>query len=83
METASTTLNSNDYKQELFVTNEKYNTLDQCIDDAQMQSDELFSIVNLVQGQPPKKKQKIKDLKPIVFVRLNSQLGKAKPVKRN
>jgi hypothetical protein len=72
VETASTTLNSNnDDEQELFVTNEKYNTLDQCIDDAQMQSDELFSIVNLVRGQPPKKKQKIKDLKPIVFVRLN------------
>jgi Aspartyl protease len=45
-----------------------------------MQSDELFSIVNLVGGQPPKKKQKIKDLKPIVFVRLNSRLGKTKPV---
>jgi hypothetical protein len=51
METASTTLNSNDDEQELFVTNEKYNTLDQCIDDAQMQSDELFSIVNLVRGK--------------------------------
>jgi hypothetical protein len=72
MERASTTLNSNDDEQELFVTDEKYNTLDQCIDNAQMQSDELFSLVNLVQGQPPKKKQKIKDLKPIVFVRLNS-----------
>jgi hypothetical protein len=50
METASTTLNSNDDKQELFVTDEKYNTLDQCIDNVQMQSDKLFSIVNLVRG---------------------------------
>jgi hypothetical protein len=62
METASTTLNSNDDEQELFVTNKKYNTLDQCIDNAQMQSDELFSIVNVIRGQPPKKKQKNKDL---------------------
>jgi Aspartyl protease len=80
METASTTLNSNDDEQELFVTNKKYNTLDQSIDNVQMQSDKLFNIVNLIQGQPPKKKQKIKDLKPIVFVRLNSRMGKAKPV---
>jgi hypothetical protein len=62
MEAASTTLNSNDDEQELFVTNKKYNTLDQCIDDAQTQSDKLFSIVNLVRVQLPKKKQKIKDL---------------------
>jgi Aspartyl protease len=80
MDTASTTLYSKDDEQELFVTNKMYNTLDQCIDDAQMQSDKLFSIVNLIQGQTPKKTQNIKDLKPIVFVRLNSQLGKAKPV---
>jgi hypothetical protein len=72
MDTASTTLNSIDDEQELFVTDKKCNTLDQCIDNAQMQSDNLFSIVNLVRGQPPKKKQKIKDLKPIIFVRLNS-----------
>jgi Retroviral aspartyl protease len=81
METASTTLNSNADEQELFVTDKKYNTLDQCIDDVQMQSEKLFSIVNLIRDQPPKKKQKIKDLnKPIVFVRLNSRMGKAKPV---
>jgi Aspartyl protease len=80
METASTTLNSNDDEQELFVTNKKYNTLDQCIDDAQVQLDQLFNIVNLVRGQPPTKKQKLKDLEPSVFVRLNSRMGKAKPV---
>ena len=57
-------------KQELFVTDTEYDSLDQCIDDALMQSDELFSIVNLVRGQPPRKKTKTKDLKPIVFVRL-------------
>jgi len=64
----------------LFVTDAEYNSLDQCIDDALMQSDELFSIVNLVRGQPPRKKSKTTDLKPIVFVRLNSRLGKAKPI---
>ena len=51
-----------------------------CIDDAQQQSDELFSIVNLVRGQPPRKKIKVKDLRPIIFVQPNSRLGKAKPV---
>jgi hypothetical protein len=80
MDTASTTIISNDDEQDLFVTNETYNTLDQYIDDAQMQSDKIFSIVNLVGGQPHKKKQKIEDLKPIVFARLNSGMGKAKPV---
>jgi hypothetical protein len=32
-------------KQELFVSDIEYNSLDHCIDDALMQSDELFNIV--------------------------------------
>ncbi len=80
METASTLISNENNEQELFVTNIGYDSLDQCIDDAQMQSDELFSIVNLVRGQPPRKKVKTKDLKPIVFVRFNSRMGKAKPI---
>ena len=64
----------------MFVVDGKYPSLHMCIDDAQMKSDELFSIVNLVWGQPPRKKIKVKDLRPIIFMQLNSQLGKAKPV---
>ena len=45
-----------------------------------MQSKYLFSFVDLVQGQPPCKKAKFKDLKPVIFDRLNSCLGKAKPI---
>jgi len=67
-------------KQELFVTNEEFNSLDECIDQATMQSPDLFSIANLIRGQPPRKKSKTVDLKPIVFVRFNSRLGKAKPI---
>ena len=57
-----------------------YSSLDEYINDAQLQSDKLFSIVNLVRGQPPRKKIKTKDLKPIVFVRFNARMGKAKPI---
>ena len=57
----------------LFVSEETYNSLDQCLDQAAIESDDLFSIVNLVQGQAPQKKCKItKDLKPIAYVRFNS-----------
>ena len=61
-------------KQELLVTSIEigYNSLDQCIDHAQLQSNDLFSLVNLVQGQPPRKKTKLKDFKPIIFGQLNS-----------
>ena len=67
-------------KQEMFATDEDYNNLDECIDDAQQSSEELFSIINLVRGQPPRKRQKTVDLKPIVYVRFNTRLGKAKPI---
>ena len=64
----------------MFATDEDYNNLDECIDDAQLSSEELFSIINLVRGQPPRKRQKTVDLKPIVYVRFNTRLGKAKPI---
>jgi hypothetical protein len=64
----------------LFASDEAYITLDECIDDAHNDSSKLFSIVNLVQGHPARKKQKTQDLKPVVFVRFNSCLGKAKPI---
>ena len=67
-------------KQELFANNEVYNDLDDCLDTAQLDSDDLFSLVNLVRGQPPRKRRKTIDLKPIVYVRFNSRLGKAKPI---
>ena len=72
----------NHSKQECFAYDdiEEFNSLDECIDQAQLQSDDLFSIINLVRGQPPRKRRKTKDLKPIVYVRFNSRQGKAKPV---
>ena len=62
------------------MTNQVYSTIDDCIDAAQQESDDLYSIINLVRGQPPRKRQKTVDLKPIVYVRFNSRLGKAKPI---
>jgi len=80
METSSTTKITTSNEQELFVTTAEYDSLDSCIDDAAQHSPDLFSIVNLVRGHSPRKRQKTKDLKPIVFARFNSRLGKAKPV---
>ena len=65
---------------ELFVTTHEFQSLDDCIDDANNRSPELFSIVNLVRGRSPPKKRKLTDLKPIVFVRFNTRMGKAKPI---
>ena len=69
-------------KQELFNINNDYPSLDHCIDDARANSNELFSITSLIRGhgKPPKKKRKHCDLKPIVYVRFNTSLGKPKPV---
>ena len=60
--------------------NEKqYDSLDSCIDDSR--ESDLFAISQLIRGQQPqKKRQKRKHLKPIVAVRFNTRLGKAKPV---
>ena len=67
-------------KHELFATDETYDNLDGCIDAAQQESDDLYSIINLVRGQPPRKRRKTTDLKPIVYVRFNTRHGKAKPI---
>ena len=47
-----------------------------------MRKKDMFSIADLVRGhkRKPSKRQKTEDLKPIVFVRFNTRLGKAKPV---
>ena len=56
---------------------ETYDSLDNCLDAARMQSNDLFSVASLVRGQPERKKQKTVDLKPVTFVRFNSRIGKA------
>ena len=60
----------------------EFNSLDECLDKAQQHSADLFLVSDLLRGQdkPPAKKQKTKDVRPMVFVRFNSRLGKAKPV---
>ena len=55
-------------------------SLDKALDDARMHSKEIFSISDLVQGRPNHKRQKTHDSKPIVFIRINTRLGKPKPV---
>jgi hypothetical protein len=69
-------------KQELFSISENILSLDECIDDARACSEEQFSITSLIRGhgKPKKKKRKLSDLKPIVYVRFNTSLGKPKPV---
>ena len=57
--------------------NKSYTSLDQCIDKAS--SKDYYSLAQLIRGHPHKK-TKFTDVKPIVFARLNSRLGKAKPI---
>jgi len=54
-----------------------FDGLDDCIN--QSHKSETFSIANLIRGRQPKR-QKTEDLRPVVFVRFNTSLGKAKPV---
>jgi len=56
---------------------EKFTSLDDCID--QSRQTETFAVANLIRGRSPKR-QRTEDLCPIVFVRFNTSLGKAKPV---
>ena len=73
--------NNEHSKHELFtISANTPDTVDDCINEALAKSTDLFSFGNLVRGQPPRKRQKIVDLKPVVFVRFNSRMGKAKPV---
>jgi hypothetical protein len=56
-------------------------SLDECIDDKYFNGKEMFSIVDLVRGQPQSnKRRKVQDLRPIVYVRFNTRLGKPKPI---
>jgi hypothetical protein len=64
-------------KNTLSTTEEVYMSLDQCIETAAAK--EFYSIASLIRSHP-QKKQKVKDVKPIAFARLNSRLGKAKPI---
>lgn len=54
--------------------------IDAILDKDNIESEDLFSFHDIVRGQPPKKRPKVKDLKPIVFIRFNTRLGKAKPI---
>ena len=69
-------------RQELFNITQTHSSLDECINDARNSSEEMFSITSLIcgHGKPMKKKRKTCDLKPIVYVRFNTSLGKPKPV---
>ena len=52
--------------------------LDACINSKL--EDECFSLARLVRGQPQLKKTKLKHLRPMVYARFNTSLGKTKPV---
>ena len=56
-------------------------TLDNVIDEAYSKNNEMYSLTQLVRGhkQPPKKRQKTSDFRPVVIVRFNTRRGKAKP----
>jgi hypothetical protein len=51
----------------------EYDSLDTCIDDAVLESNDLFSIARLVRGldAQPKKLRKVEDYRPIAYVILN------------
>ena len=56
-------------------------SLDECVNETHNQQKEAHSISSIIHGRVnPKKRQKTGDLRPIVFVRFNTRLGKAKPV---
>jgi hypothetical protein len=50
----------------------EYDSLDTCIDDAVLESNDLFSIARLVRDAQPKKLRKVEDYRPIAYVILNS-----------
>jgi len=58
-------------------SDQDFSDLDDCIN--QSCKTKTFSIANLIRGRHPKQ-QKTEDFCPIVFVRFNTSLGKAKPV---
>ena len=77
MVSKKTNKNHNQFSANDFNSEEHYQSLDECIETAS--SREFYSLAQLIRGQPTKK-AKTSDVKPIVFARLNSRLGKAKPV---
>jgi len=52
--------------------------MDECLDAAVAEEAEALSIAQLTRGQPPPKKIRKEDLKPIVFARFNIRRGKTK-----
>ena len=73
-------------KHEIFALDEsiieKYQCFDDCLAAAQVFNEELYSLADLVRGQsqPQTKKAKTTDVRPLVFIRFNTRLGKAKPI---
>ena len=68
---------------ELNVSDEEFDSLDECINAARNNSKEMFAIADLIRGRgkpPPQKRRKNSDLKPLVFARFNTKLGKPAPV---
>ncbi len=60
-------------------SDKQYASLDQCLDDSR--KNDLCSISQLIKGQQPKKmRAKHAHYKPVVMVKFNTELGKAKPV---
>ena len=67
-----------------------FSEYDEILDNALLETGELYLIQNLVcdrkhrvtldSNDRPTKKTKCGDLKPIVFIRFNTRMGKAKPV---
>ena len=64
---------------DLFALDENYDSLDDCLDSSL--KPELMSISSLIRGhQKATKRPKTANLRPVVFLRFNTQRGKAKPV---
>jgi len=57
---------------------EQYDNLDSCINNSY--KPEMCTIALLIRDRPRTKRQKLVNLKPIAFVRLNTRKGKPKPV---
>ena len=56
-------------------------SLDGVINEKYFKGKDIMSIAQIIRGQErPKKRQKISDLRPVVFVRFNARKGKPKPV---
>ena len=51
----------------------EYSDIDACLAAAQSHTQELLPIATLIRSQPQKKKRKVGDLKPILFVRFNTR----------